>query len=297
MTIQYFAPFSRREFKVNMEEEINTDKFIHTNSRQYFAFNIWDTESAKAVIDAAYKTNQKVILQTSVKVFEVLDKKAFPVFVKSYSREKNVQAYLHLDHCRKIELLQEAAENGWDSVMLDASDKPLDENIRLTNEARAAVKKNVLLEAEVGWIGRTGDGEPALEVGIAEIEDIRRFVCNTDVDMLAIALGTSHGMYFHAPKIHFDLIEKTACFTDLPLVVHGGTGLTVEMFQRLLSYQNIKKINISTDVKLAYRKGILSGMERGLLEETGFDPLKITERIHGSIEEMAVDKLKLLREE
>lgn len=130
--------------------------YIHPDSRQYFAFNIWSMETAKAVIDAASRVSRNVILQTSMKVFESLDKEEMRAFVTSYSQKKNICAYLHLDHCRRLDVILKAADLGWDSVMIDASDKPLSENIILTNEVCAAVRgKDILVEAEIGQIGGT----------------------------------------------------------------------------------------------------------------------------------------------
>lgn len=269
--------------------------YIHSNSKQYFAFNIWSLETAKAIMDAAAQMHRDVILQTSMKAFEAFEKEELRAFVTTYSHKKGIHAYLHLDHCRRADIIQEAADMGWDSVMIDASDKPLEENIRLTNEVCTAMKSSgILVEAEVGRIGGAEEEITAREAGTARIEDIKTFLQNTTVNMLAVAVGTSHGLYRGAPKLHYELIEKTALISDIPLVIHGGTGLTKEMFLQLLSFQNIKKINISTDVKLAYRRGIEESFRNGYLEKKGFEPLKVADEIHKSIENMAADKMRLL---
>ena len=182
--------------------------------------------------------------------------------------------------------------------MLDASSQSLEENIRLTNRVSAiARKQGVLVEAEIGQIKGVEDNIKVTEAGIANLSDIQKFIANTEIDMLAAAIGTSHGLYQGAPKIHYDLIEEISDFTEIPLVIHGGTGLSKETFQKLLSYKNIKKINISTEVKLAYREGIDKSIQKGYLEKDSFDPLKMVSQIHDSIEEMAIDKMKLLKEE
>lgn len=271
------------------------NQYIHPNSKQFFAFNIWSQETAKAIMDAASLMNRDVILQTSMKAFEALEKEELRAFVTTYSHKKKIHAYLHLDHCRRVDIIQEAVELGWDSVMIDASDKPLEENIRLTNEVCTIMKgRGTPVEAEIGRIGGTEEETAAKEAGIAQIEDIKTFLQNTTVDMLAVAIGTSHGLYRGAPRLRYELIEKTALISDIPLVIHGGTGLTKEMFLQLLSFQNIKKINISTDVKLAYRRGIEESFRNGYLEKKGFEPLKVADEVHKSIENMAADKMRLL---
>ncbi len=272
--------------------------YIHHDSQQYFAFNIWSIESAKAVMDGAAALKKDVILQTSTKAYELLDKQELRAFVNSYAAKTGVHAYLHLDHCKKMDLINEAVRYGWDSVMIDASDQPLSENIRLTKiVCDSARVKNVLVEAEVGQIAGQEDEVSATEAGIARIDDVRTFLQNTCVDMLAVAVGTAHGLYKGTPNLHYDLINQVIHLSDIPLVIHGGTGLSDETFMRLLSYGNIKKINISTDVKLAYRRGIDESIQNGYMLKERFDPLKVNKRIHDAIEDMTVNKLKLLGKE
>lgn len=270
-------------------------RYIHCDSKQYFAFNIWSIESAKAVMDGASVSKRDVILQASVKAYELLDKEELRAFVSSYADKIGIRAYLHLDHCKRIDYIYEAIRCGWDSVMIDASDKSLKENIQLTNTVcNSAGNKGVLVEAEVGQIVGQEDEISVRESGIARIEDVQYFIQNTEVDMLAVAVGTAHGLYKGVPEIHYELIDQVVSVSDIPLVIHGGTGLTEETFLKLLSYRNIKKINISTDVKLAYRKGIDESIQNGYMEKTGFDPLKINTLIHDAIEGMAADKISLL---
>lgn len=274
------------------------DKYINSVSQQYFAFNIWSIESAKAIMDAASQAGCNIILQTSMKAFEQLDKEELSEYVRSYEQKKKIKAYLHLDHCREIDFIHEAVECGWDSVMIDASDQPLNENIRITNEVTdIAGRKGILVEAEVGQICGQEDEISAVESGIARIEDIKEFIKNTDIDMLAAAIGTVHGLYKGVPDIHYDIVEQIANITDIPFVIHGGTGLTNEMLLRLLSHTNVKKINVSTDVKLAYRRGIEESIHGRAMDAGGFDPLKVNKYIHDSIQNMAADKLRLLRKD
>lgn len=115
-----------------------------------YAFNIWDVNSAKAIIDAASKLKRNVILQTSASIYEKIDIKAIRYFVTYYSKEKNIHAWLHLDHCKKMNIIDSAIINGYDSVMIDASNLPLYENIKITNEVvKKAHSKGVIVEAEL----------------------------------------------------------------------------------------------------------------------------------------------------
>lgn len=271
------------------------NKYISAYSQQFFAFNIWSIESAKAIMDAAAHAGCGVILQTSMKAFEQLDKEELRAYVKSYGRKNKIETYLHLDHCRKLDYISKAIDCGWDSVMIDASEKPLDENIKITNEVIEKAKpKGILVEAEVGQICGQEDEIYSVAEGIASMADIEKFIRNTDVDMIAAAIGTAHGLYKGVPIIHYDIIEQTSEITDIPFVIHGGTGLDDATLLKIMSYKNVKKINISTDVKLAYRNGIEEGIHKGIMVVNGFDPLKMNKLIHDSIQEMAMDKLRLL---
>ena len=274
------------------------DKYISSTSQQYFAFNIWSIESAKAVIDAASQMKCNMILQTSMKAFEQIDKKEFYAFVRSYEQKKGIKAYLHLDHCKEMDFIQEAAECGWDSVMIDASDKTLSENINITNKVVKLVrKKGILVEAEVGQICGQEDEVTSVGTGIAKMDDIEKFIKSTDIDMLAAAVGTVHGLYRGVPDIRYDMLDEIGRITDIPLVIHGGTGLTNEILLKMLIYKNVKKINISTDVKLAYKRGIEESIQMGVMEQNGFDPLKVEWFIHDEIQNMVMNKLKLLRKD
>lgn len=266
-------------------------KYIAKDSPQYFAFNVWDTESARAIIDAGEETGHGVILQTSARVFRQLPAGEFAAWVRSYAGKRGVPVYLHLDHCSDLQEIFDAIDQGWNSVMLDASRLPLEENIAQTRQVTAAAHQHgVLVEAEVGAIGKTTDAE----IATAGWEDINAFLAQTEVDLFAAAIGTAHGLYHGAPHLDFDLIRRIGERTEVPFVIHGGTGLSAGTFQQLLDCPNVKKINISTDVKQAYRRGILLCEKEHLLEQAGFEATKVEQKIYREIKEMARQKLQLL---
>jgi ketose-bisphosphate aldolase len=269
--------------------------YIYQKSEQYFAFNIWNIESAKAVIDAAAQMKKNVILQTSTEAFVQINKEEMRLFVSNYAKNKGIQVYLHLDHCKKIDLIKEAINYKWDSVMIDGSELPLEENIRITNKVCDITREyEIPVEAEIGRIPRAEEGIQAMKTGVARLKDVQTFINATNVNMLAVAIGTSHGIYQGIPDLHYDLLERVMQIVEVPLVIHGGSGITDDMLRRLLSYKNVKKINISTDVKQAYRNGIYKSLQNGYLEKDGFDPLKVTHIIDDSIEHMVKEKLRIL---
>lgn len=268
------------------------------NHKRYFAFNIWDQDSIAAVIDAAKTFRFDVILQTSSRIFEKMEWKLIREFVTDYSGRAGIKAYLHLDHCRNIELIQAAVDHRWDSVMIDASHLPIEENIALTNQVCGyAHPKGVLVEAEVGQIQGVEDDVASDQTGVADMEDIKRFLTRTATDTFAAAIGTCHGLYKSKPHIRYDMIAQIGKLTDKPFVVHGGSGLMDADFRKLLSYPNVRKINISTELKQAYRRGILNAEQKGLLASEGFDVSAVKQEICHMIQKTAEHKLGLLDEE
>ncbi|MDF2565864.1 MAG: gatY [Massilibacillus sp.] len=270
-------------------------KYMAENAGQFFAFNVWDINSAKAIIDAATELKRAVILQTSARVFSALDKNEFRIYINSYAKRRGIGVYLHLDHCRNLEIIDEAIQSGWDSVMIDASHLPIYDNIAMTNTVSKMAKKHkVLVEAEIGQIKGTEEDLSVENEVIANIEEVEKFLQETQVDMLAVAIGTAHGVYKGIPQIHYDMIAKVGNLTDIAFVVHGGTGLADDVLLKMFSYKNVKKINISTEVKQAYRSAILECEEKGFLQRGGFEAVKIEKTIHDYIMQMARQKMRLL---
>lgn len=260
-----------------------------------FAFNIWDINSARAVMDAAVKRRHNVILQTSASAFGWLPKKQLREFVTSYSKEFGISAWLHLDHCRDMKMISQAIASGWDSVMIDVSDRPIEENIKITNTVvEMAHSQNVLVEAEIGMVQGVEDHIAVREAAIASQEDIEHFLQAAEIDMIAVAFGNAHGVYHGEPQLHYELVEYTGKISNIPFVVHGGSGLPDEDLKRLIAIPNVKKINISTDVKSAYRRGLLEAEKRNVLEQEGFQAINVERYIHRSISELTERKLELL---
>ena len=280
---------------VNVPPLKNRMRNYLSEHKPMFAFNIWDINSAEAVLDGAVQCGKDIILQTSASVFETLNKRDLREFVNSYIKKGGISVWLHLDHCRDMKLIWQAIEYGWDSVMIDASDKMLDENINITNQViKYAHERQTLVEAEVGQVKGVEDDIIVKQAAVASREEINRFLTETDVDMIAVAFGNAHGVYEGEPELHYDLVEYTVHQSNIPFVVHGGSGLSDEMLLHLLSMPKVKKINISTEVKLAYREGILQAIERGLLEQKDFQAAKVAHCIHNAIVNMVESKLKLV---
>lgn len=263
--------------------------------QKLFAFNIWDINSARAVIDAAVEMDRDVILQISASIYEKILPRQLREFVTSYTEDFTINAILHLDHCRNEEMIIDAIHNGWDMVMIDASAKGIDENMSLTNRiACYAHERSVLVEAEIGQVRGVEDNISVENDKVADRREIAKFLKYTDIDYIAVAIGNAHGLYKGAPKLHYELIEYTSTLSSKPFVVHGGSGLDDNTLKELLSFENVKKINISTDVKLAYKQGIENAIKDNMFERQGFQAVMIEQYIREEIGNLVKSKLRLL---
>lgn len=255
----------------------------------HFAFNIWDFESARAVIDAAASVRQDVILQTSTGVYKKLPADSFAKFVKNYASYKGISVWLNLDHCKEKNILFSAIDSGWDMVMADGSSFPVEGNIAFVNEVSDyAHEQGVLVEAEVGQVKGTEDDIVVQQYSIASKDDIKYFLASTDLDFIAVAFGNAHGEYRVEPDFHYDLVEYTTSITCKPFVVHGGSGMSDKVLSRLISIRGVRKLNISTDLKLAYKRGLESAL--------GFwtQPIVASDVIRHEMMKAVVSKMSLI---
>lgn len=251
------------------------------------AFNILDYNSMRAVIKAAEELSMAVIVQTSPATVKYWGVNAIAGWMRELAVNLSVPAALHLDHCKDLELIRKCIESGWSSVMIDASSKTFAENTALTKEVVVmAHPKGISVEAEIGRIGGVEDAFAVKEkdANLADPAEAERFCEQTGIDCLAPAIGTAHGFYKETPKIAFERIKKIARRVNLPLALHGGTGLSAEVFRRCIRC-GCAKINVSTHIKQAFICGFTDYYGEHLNEN---DPLKVinaqSERIKCEVE-------------
>jgi len=229
-------------------EILRESKRAHTGTA---AINILNYATTRAIIEAAERANRDVILQPSSPTVKSYGVK--PVFdmVQLLRKNARVRVALHLDHCRDIELALACVDAGWDAVMMDFSALPLSENIEKTGAvARYAHARGAAVEGEIGVISGVEDDIASATGCAATYDDTAAFIEASGIDAIAPAIGTAHGVYKNAPKLNFELVEQLGRL-DIPLVVHGGTGLSEETFRRLIRL-GAAKINISTALKNVY---------------------------------------------
>jgi len=238
------------------------------------AFNILDYNSMKAVVEAAEEINSPVIVQTSAKTVIFWGHAAIMAWIQEIAGKSKVPVALHLDHCKDLDLIKECINAGWTSVMIDASERPFEENMASTRQViEMAEPRDVTVEAELGKI--TGVEEDMKvaddESRLADPDEAVKFCEELSLDCFAPAIGTAHGIYKGEPKIAFDRLEEISRRTGLPIALHGGTGLSEEVFQRCISL-GCAKVNISTQLKHAFIDEFV-GYHQAHDEE--YDPLKV----------------------
>lgn len=228
---------------VSMKELLkNADK----ENRAVGAFSVGNMEMVMGAIKAAEELNTPIIIQIAEKrlinsPFELM----VPMMVAAAVNAK-VDVAVHLDHGQTLECIYKALQYGFTSVMLDYSLKPLEENIRLTKDVVLLAQHfGASAEAELGVVGgNEGDTEQHI-ITCTDPDAAKRFCEETGIDALAVAIGNAHGNYPVLPELRFDVLEEINKVTKVPLVLHGGTGITSEMFRKAINL-GIRKINIAT---------------------------------------------------
>ena len=200
-----------------------------------------------------------------------------------------VPVALHLDHGSSFEKCKEAIDSGFTSVMIDASKYDLDTNIKITKEVVLyAHNKGATVEAEIGAIGGEEDGI-SNQLMYAKVIDAIKLVDETNVDFLAPALGSVHGLYKGEPKLDFERMQEISLKTNLPLVLHGGTGIYDNLIKKSISL-GISKININTELQIAWSSSVRDFLNK---ESNVYDPRKIIKSGEQAIKNAIRDKVTL----
>lgn len=239
---------------------INSKKALENAKAEKFAIpsaNFIDNNSARVYVNTAEENNLPLILSYAQSHAEILSLEEAATFGKYLADKSNAPVILHLDHGQDKETVFKAIDLGFSSVMIDASNESFEENIRITKEiVDYAHKHDITVEAELGHVGANDTSEAAeiTDSIYTEAKDVKEFVERTNVDSLAISIGTAHGLYKGEPKINFERLKEIDQLVDIPLVLHGGSSSGDENLNRCAT-NGISKINIYTDfITAAYKK-------------------------------------------
>lgn len=234
------------------------------------AYNISSSMLLTGAIQAAEDANAPVIIAIHPDELAFVGT-AFVKFALEEAKNASVPVVIHLDHGSSLEQIMTAIRAGFTSVMIDASELPLDQNIAACREVAAlAHAVDVSVEGELGTIGELDEEAEAGadEVVFVDPEEVKTFVDATEVDTLAVAIGTSHGLYPKdmKPEIRLDLLREISARVDIPLVLHGGSGNPDEEIARSVEL-GICKINISADMKNAFYQKCREVLKDPILRE------------------------------
>ncbi len=256
------------------------------------AFNINNMEVVQAIIQAAEETQSPVILQASQGGLKYAGVEYIAALGKLAGRNASVPVALHLDHGTDFDQVIACIRHGFTSVMIDGSRFPLEENIAFTKKVvEIAHSVGVSVEAELGKIGGTEDHITVDEkdATFTDPDEAKLFVEETGVDFLAIAVGTAHGVYKGEPKLDYDRIEAIRSKVDVPLVLHGSSGVPYDSLRKAISL-GISKINIDTDIRASFARTV----KEYLLENPDqIDPRKILGPATKAMKETIMEKMEV----
>ena len=257
------------------------------------AFNLVDYLTTEAIVEAAEARRAPVMLQTSSATVKRFGVKTLVSMGRMAAAASPVDVALHLDHGTDRDAVIEAIHEGYTSVMFDGSRYPLEENAARTREiVEEARAHGVAVEGEIGVVAGVED-----DIVIRQDEAIYttptealEFVRQTGVDFLAAAIGTAHGFYKVEPRLDIDTLRKIARATECPMVVHGGTGLPLDVVRELVA-AGAAKMNVSTQIKQTYIDA-LHGYIEGHRSE--YNPLKLLDHARQELAEMVGQYMEVL---
>lgn len=257
------------------------------------AINIINDLTIEAVLLAAVEERSPVILQTSVKTVKMYGRDQLYAIFAALVRDVDVPVTLHLDHCPDRAVISSCLEGGWNSVLFDAHELDVAENLRQTTEVvKEARRFGAHVEGEIEGIQGVEDDLGSDDASVQQTLDVAvDFIKRTGVDLFAPAIGNAHGQYSSTPILDHQRVSDLVEATGVPMALHGGTGLSKEQFQDLIG-RGCAKVNISTALKEAYMKVSLDSL-RGA-EETGkWDPPTLFRHQSAAVTSVAREHMRL----
>ncbi|MDI9355209.1 MAG: class II fructose-bisphosphate aldolase [Cyanobium sp. MAG06] len=243
-------------------------------------FNISNLDQLRTICEVANELSQPVVIGVSEKERDYIGIKMTRVLINEMNKEYSIPIFLNADHTYTIDNVKTAVINHYDSIIIDGAKMEYEDNIKVVSEAVDYIKDynnkngtNILVEAELGYIGQSSSLNASLPEGVSEanittIEQAKDFVDRTGIDLFAPAVGNIHGMLINAPnpRLHIDRIrEISQAIPDTPLVLHGASGNTDEDIKDAIK-SGISLIHINTEIRVAFRNGIKRYLDNNPLE-------------------------------
>ena len=236
------------------------------------AFNVENMEMVMAVIAAAEELRAPLMLQTTPSTIKYAGLDMYLANVKAAAERASVPVCLHLDHGDSFDLAMRALRTGYTSIMIDGSHNVFEENIAVTKAVADACRPSgIPVEAELGKVGgKEADLDGGEGNGYTDPLEAKEFVERTGVTSLAVAIGTAHGVYKGVPKLDLDRLAEIRKVVDIPLVLHGASGLSEEAVVESIK-RGICKVNFATELRIAYTDGVKEFLAAN---PDAFDPKK-----------------------
>jgi len=253
------------------------------------AANFYNFETLFAVLSAARDQKCDIILQASGSTLDYLGIKTAAAMARAAILEYEVTAWLHFDHGQSLDQIRACLDAGFDSVMIDASEKPFKENVALTARVvEMAASYGTHVEAELGYIAKLGQAQSMVATDAQQAAD---FVDLTGVDALAVAIGNAHGFYKQEPRLQFDALAEIARKVQVPLVLHGSSGIPGPDLQKAISL-GICKINLATEIKNIFMRQLKTELNK----TSEIDLRQVFPPATGAAINLISEKLKLINE-
>jgi len=256
------------------------------------AFNCNNMEIVQAIIAAAEAERSPVIMQASQGAIKYAGIEYITALANIAAENASVPVALHLDHGTSFEQVMMCIRKGFSSVMIDGSKLPFEENIELTNRVIAVARAvGVSVEAELGKIGGTEDDIHVnqRDALFTKPEEAKEFVQRTGVDALAVAIGTAHGQYKGIPELDFPRLEKIRSLVNIPIVLHGSSGVPDEAIAKAIKL-GVRKVNIDTNIREAFVQGARDVLNKDAKE---IDPRKMLGPARAAAIEIIREKIRL----
>lgn len=252
------------------------------------AVNFYNFETLSGIMKAAKALNEPVILQLSESTINYLGLKMAAGLARKGLEQYGVTGWLHLDHGGSVELVKRCLDEGFDSVMIDASENTFDENVKTTLEVvKLAEKYKANVEAELGYVAKLGQQQNTAV--FTQPEEVKLFTELTGVNALAVAIGSAHGFYKSTPVLQIELLKSIRKVTDKTLVLHGGSGIPDIQIQQAIQ-AGISKINLATETKNIFMKTL----QEILANTDEIDLRKVFPKAIDAVETLISNKIKMI---
>lgn len=255
------------------------------------AFNAENMEMVQAIIAAAEELDAPVIIQTTPGTIRYASLDLYHANVLAAAKKAKVPVAIHLDHGNSFELAVQALRAGYTSIMIDGSKEVLEKNIAITKSVVDTCKPNgVPVEGELGRVGGKEDDTESDKTGYTDPDEAVEFVEKTGVSSLAVGVGTAHGVYATTPVLNTKLIGVLRKKIDIPMVLHGASGLTNEAVQECIK-QGICKVNFATELRIAYTNAAKDYLDKN---PKTIDPKKFGAVGREAVKELVMGRMKVL---